>query len=369
MCAFLELFFSGAHVRGGPSAPGSVEVASRARDPTRVPRPREGGGGRSRGRRAPGPLPRRPESRLSPAGPARRSPGGAGRVPAGGAARPRAPPTAPGGGAYASRDGAPSGERPARPEEARAATRRARCWSRPAARALRTRGAHRPRPLARGSGLAGSGSGLNMDEDGGGGEGGGGECRRCGRPGLAAWGGGRGRAGRERGGGSGVGGPGSARAGWRQARPAARRPGAQRRGAGGVASEPERGSGARPGSLAAGVARGLGQGAGVALPGRGTLGATFPASRRQGRSRPPEPDRRRLTSPSPPFGVSSQVVGSGVSPRNGEGKVPNWGSSGSKRGGWRDKVESRVPVCRALGHKWCVGRLQRGVGSRGTGIL
>ncbi|XP_026898059.2 cytohesin-3 isoform X1 [Acinonyx jubatus] len=173
MCAFLELFFSGAHVRGGPSAPGSVEVASRARDPTRVPRPREGGGGRSRGRRAPGPLPRRPESRLSPAGPAPRSPGGAGRVPAGGAARSRAPPTAPGGGACASRDGAPSGERPARPEEARAATRRARCWSRPAARALRTRGAHRPRPLARGSGLAGSGSGLNMDEDGGGGEGGG----------------------------------------------------------------------------------------------------------------------------------------------------------------------------------------------------
>uniref|UniRef100_A0ABI7WKF6 Cytohesin 3 n=1 Tax=Felis catus TaxID=9685 RepID=A0ABI7WKF6_FELCA len=173
MCAFLELFFSGAHVRGGPSAPGSVEVASRARDPTRVPRPREGGGGRSRGRRFPGPLPRRPESRLSPAGPAPRSPGGAGRVPAGGAARSRAPPTAPGGGACASRDGAPSGERPARPEEARAATRRARCWSRPAARALRTRGAHRPRPLARGSGLAGSGSGLNMDEDGGGGEGGG----------------------------------------------------------------------------------------------------------------------------------------------------------------------------------------------------
>lgn len=67
----------------------------------------------------------------------------------GGAARPQAPPTAPGGGACPSRDGAAERERPAPREEARAATRPARCWSCPAARALCTRGVSGPRPLAR----------------------------------------------------------------------------------------------------------------------------------------------------------------------------------------------------------------------------
>lgn len=144
--------------------------------------------------------------------------------------------------------------------------------------------------------------------------------------------------------GPGSGGPGSARAGRRQARPAARRPGAQRRGASGVAACRERGSRARPGSPAARVARRLGQGSRVALPGRGTLGATFPASRRQGRPRPPEPNLRRLTPL--PLDVSSQVVGRGVYPREiGRGKFrvgDPWGPRGAGGGTGLKTVCPRV---------------------------
>lgn len=119
---------------------------------------------------------------------------------------------------------------------------------------------------------------------------------------LAAWGGGRGSrgAGRERGGPAGARGR---RSGQRpcllatiQARGAPARGTGE--GTGGVAAEPERGSEARPGSPAAGVAPGWGLRGGLGgspSGGGGTLGATFPASRRQGRPRPPEPDRRRLT--------------------------------------------------------------------------
>lgn len=155
---------------------------SGAPDPTSVPRLLEGGGGAGgagRGRVVHTQVAH--EGRVSAArGPGRgraRSRGvwagsrGRGRAASGPAHRGGAGPAA-------HVTAALSGERPARREEARAATRPARCWSLPAVRALRTRG-----PSPAGPGLAGSGSGLKMDEDGGGGEGGGGECRRCGRPG------------------------------------------------------------------------------------------------------------------------------------------------------------------------------------------
>lgn len=143
-------------------------------------------------------------------------------------------------------------------------------------------------------------------------------------------------------------GPGSAGAGWRPPRPAARRARRPRRGsgrrgegAGGTAAEPGRGSGARPGPPVDGGRSESGVRArGVPLLGRGTWGATVPAACRQGRQCPPGPHRRRTT-------LSASFLGcreARESPGSREGKVLNWGFSGSGRGGWGERGESRDRV-------------------------
>lgn len=323
-------FFSRAHVRGGPSASRVCRSGIPRPGPReRLQAPRSGGSRAG----VVAPLARRVASQPRRARAARSGRGRArsrGRGPRGSGPRPPRPRAGPERHVTARRAAsAPPGRRRPGPRPGARATGAA--W--PPARSAPAA------PTARGPGLAGSGSGLNMDEDGGGGggEGGGGECRRCGPPG---WRPGAGVAGAPDGSGAAGPGPGS---GVRAAPVPAgdlRRPGA--RGWGPTGSPPSRsgGPGRGRGRLRPGRPGDSEQGSGVALPGRGTLGATFPASRRQGRPRPPEPDRRRLT----PLGVFSQVVGRGVSPGNGEGKVSNWGSSGSKRGGWGDRVENRSSV-------------------------
>lgn len=93
----------------------------------------------------------------------------------------------------------------------------------------------------------------------------------------------------------------------------------------------------KAGGPSAGAARGLEPGFGVPLLGRGTSGATFPACSRRGRLCPPEPDRRGTTL------AASFLRWWEVRepPGNREGKVLNWGSSGSERGGWGERAEDR----------------------------
>lgn len=101
-------------------------------------------------------------------------------------------------------------------------------------------------------------------------------------------------------------------------------------GAVGVAAEPERGSrGEARAAGRPGAARSLEPGPAQSLSwGGGTLGATFPAPGCQGRPRPPEPPRETTTL-SAWFPRRWEVR---ESTGNGEGKVLNWGSSGSRRG-------------------------------------
>lgn len=96
----------------------------------------------------------------------------------------------------------------------------------------------------------------------------------------------------------------------------------------------------KAGGPSTGAARGLEPGLGVPLLGRGTSGATFPASSRQGRLCPPEPDRRGTTL------AASFLRWWEVRepPGNREGKVLNWGSSGSERGGCGKRAENRDSV-------------------------
>lgn len=94
------------------------------------------------------------------------------------------------------------------------------------------------------------------------------------------------------------------------------------------------GQGRRPST---GAAQGLEPGLGVPLLGRGTSGATFPASSRPGRLCPPEPARRGTTLAAP-FLRWWEVR---EPPGNREGKVLHWGSSGSQRGGWGKRAENR----------------------------
>lgn len=91
------------------------------------------------------------------------------------------------------------------------------------------------------------------------------------------------------------------------------------------------------GGPSAGAARGLEPGLGVPLLGRGTSGATCPASCRRGRLCPPEPDRRGKS-------LAASFLGwweVSEPPGNREGKVLNRGSSGSERGGWGKRAERR----------------------------
>ena len=178
--------------------------------------------------------------------------------------------------------------------------------------------------------------------------------------GVAGAAGGLGRGSRTRrtgagtaGAGSGVGGPGppektgsgqhrcrlaTAEArGARRARGPRRGSGGPEAGAGGVVAEPGRGSGTRPGLPA-----------GRALPEArfGVWGSLSPGGGPWGRPSPPLVAKGVHALRSPTTGddlprVFSQVVGSGESTGNREGKVLNWGSSGSKKGGWGERVERR----------------------------
>lgn len=162
---------------------------------------------------------------------------------------------------------------------------------------------------------------------------------------LAAWGGGRGHAGREWGGrvrGRGLvlrGRPGPAapvqagdRRGPRRAGPRGPRRGSggPEAGADGVVAEPESGSGGSPG---------LPSGWGRPEARVGARGSLFPGGGPWGRPSPPLVAKgvhalRSPTARDDRLGVLSPVVARGEATGNREWKVVNWGSSGSKKGGW-----------------------------------
>lgn len=143
--------------------------------------------------------------------------------------------------------------------------------------------------------------------------------------------------------------PGSAGAGWRAPRP---RPGPRAGVQGGE------GPAGWPPSPRDGPGRGRGRpprqphpgGSGVAVLGRGTLGATFPASCRQGPPRPPEPQGGRVT-------LWASL------PRGWQAGTPGrWGRESCDRGvprvreGRAGRGLKVLPVCRASGQEWSGGR-------------
>lgn len=232
--------------------------------------------------------------------------------------------------------------------------------SRPFSRALPPAASPALGPSVAGLRLAGCESGLKMDEDGGG-EGGGGECRRCGglAGGLGSGAGGRGSP-EERGSEAAAAAP---VGGLRRAGPGPRRGlrGPEGGGGPGSPSTAGEGLGTRPGLLRAGVAPESRAGVrGPPLWGGGPCGATFPASCRQGRPRPPEsgvsdaPFQLRWAEAAEPVG-------------NREGKVLHWRLLGGTGGEGRGTVGKRDSLL-GFGSETVAGFARTGRGPAGVQV-